>query len=182
MAEAQDWLQLAGIALVYALLLVSVFTDLAKGMIYNWLTVPVMILGLLLAGLRFGGDGLMSAGLGLLAGGVILLVPFLLGAVGGGDVKLLAALGCLIGPLLILKTALYACLLGGVAAVVLLAGKGLLLKGMKDVGRFFAALLTPGQSPAPPAPSGLAPLPFALCIAGGFIWANYFDVLPRLLG
>ncbi len=177
MGGVEPWLPLAGEATLWAVLAVSVATDLMRGMVYNWATLPAAGLGLLLAGVLYGAPGLLSAGLGLLAGVAIFLLPFLLGALGGGDVKLLAAVGSLTGPLLALKTALYACVLGGVAALVLLVARGALLRVLADTARFFAALVLPGQSPAAPRSAGLPQLPFALCIAGGLIWARYFDLL-----
>ena len=44
-----------------------------------------------------GAAGLWTALLGLLAGFVLLLIPYLLGGMGAGDVKALAALGALLG-------------------------------------------------------------------------------------
>lgn len=177
MSGAEPWLSTAGEAILWALLVVSAVTDLMRGMVYNWVTLPAAALGILLAVIMYGVPGLLSAGLGLLVGGAVFLAPFLLGALGGGDVKLLAAIGSLTGPVLAIKTALYSCLLGGAVALVMLAATGKLLGVLGDTARFFAALVVPGQSPAAPRKTGLPHIPFALCIAGGVVWARYFDLL-----
>lgn len=179
MDEAARWLWLAGETAVWCLLGLSLVTDLWRGAVYNWLTLPAMVLGLILAGLRFGVDGLISSSLGLVIGGGVFLLPFLLGAVGGGDVKLMAALGSLVGPVLVLKTALYACLVGGAVALVMLAWRGGLGRNLRDLAAFFTALVVPGQRPAAPRSLGLPPIPFAACIAVGFVWARYWDLLAR---
>ncbi len=177
MDEAARWLWLAGEGTLWTLLAVSLVTDLWRGLVYNWVTLPAAAMGLVLAGLRFGAPGLLSSGLGLVIGGGVFLLPFLLGAVGGGDVKLMAALGSLVGPVLVLKTALYACVLGGAVALGVMARQGGLGRNLRDLAAFFTALVTPGQRPAAPRSLGLPPIPFAACIAVGFLWARYWDLL-----
>ncbi len=163
-----------------ALLLVAVATDLARGEICNWLTIPALLLALGTGLAEGGGEGLGLAAWGGLVGGAIFLVPFLLGAMGGGDVKLMAALGAWAGAAFVLKTAFYACLLGGGWALLAMAKSGQLGAGLLDLGRFVRGLATPGLAAPPPRDLGLAPLPFGLCIAGGAAWARFGDLLPRL--
>jgi prepilin peptidase CpaA len=64
-----------------------------------------------------GWAGFSDSGLGLLAGLGIMLIPFVLGAMGAGDVKLMAAIGALKGPHFVLSVAVYASLAGGLLAV-----------------------------------------------------------------
>jgi len=98
-------------------LLYAVFTDLRIRKISNKLTYPVMLFGLL-ANLAIGGwEGIQFASLGWLAGLGIMLLPFLLGAMGAGDVKLMAAIGAVKGPEFVLTATLYACVAGGLLAI-----------------------------------------------------------------
>lgn len=162
-----------------AALLISVVTDVTKGVIYNWVTIPAMALGLVLGGWHLGWSGFLSSILGLVLGGVILFLPFLLGGVGGGDVKLLAAAGALGGPVFALKTAVYACLLGGAVALIIMTAKGRLFAGLGQAGRFFRGFMVPGLKPEPPAPLGLPGIPFAVCITAGALGARFLDVWPH---
>jgi prepilin peptidase CpaA len=78
---------------------VALVTDLRRGKIYNWLTLPLLALGPLLQTAHAGWAGL---GVSLLA---LLLVAAVLGGLcvlagpglGGGDIKLLLALGAVLG-------------------------------------------------------------------------------------
>ena len=165
-----------------ALLLFCAVTDLARGLIYNWATLSAVVLGLGLGFIQSGWTGLGAASLGVLAGGAVFLIPFALNAVGGGDVKLMAGVGSLAGAPFALKTALYACLLGGAWALLAMAAKGSLKRGLGDTGRFFKGLVLPGLKAEEPSPLGLKPLPFGLCIAAGAVWARYWDLLPPIWG
>jgi prepilin peptidase CpaA len=165
-------------AVLVALLGAGVVTDLRRGMIYNWLTLPAAGLGVFLGCWQAGWWGLWTALAGVLVGGGLLLLPFMMGALGGGDVKLLAAVGALAGPAFALKVAVYACLVGGLWALLVMLAKGRLLEGMANLGRLLRGLLVPGLRPAPPQSLGLPGIPFAVCLAAGALWARFFDLLP----
>ena len=98
-------------------LLYAVFTDLRARRISNRLTYASMLLGLIANTALHGWSGLGQSSLGWAAGLGIMLVPFLLGAMGAGDVKLMAAIGAVKGPEFVLIAALYACLTGGLLAL-----------------------------------------------------------------
>src|SRR5688572_16532040 len=101
-------------------LLYAVMTDLRARRISNKLTYPVMLLGLIANTAMEGWTGAGHASLGWLAGLGIMLIPFLLGAMGAGDVKLMAAIGAVKGPEFVLIAALYACVAGGLLAIYFL--------------------------------------------------------------
>lgn len=90
------------IAVLLLLLCIAAWTDFRSHTIYNWNCYPGIIAGLLLnsAGLGFaeaGVDGLVFAGVGFLACGLIMLTAFVFFQMGGGDVKLLAMIGSFLG-------------------------------------------------------------------------------------
>lgn len=66
------------------------YTDLKKGLIYNKVTLPMLLAGI---GYSLYVSRLQDAMVGLAIGFFVLLVCALMGGVGGGDVKLAAALG-----------------------------------------------------------------------------------------
>jgi Flp pilus assembly protein protease CpaA len=84
---------------------VAALTDIRSHKIYNLLTYPAMVGGLLLAAISsgFGALGFLSpisAGeslSGLLGCGLLMLIPYHLSRGGAGDVKLAMAMGSLIG-------------------------------------------------------------------------------------
>ena len=99
-------------ALAVAGAFVAMITDMRRGMIYNWLTFPLLILGL--AGNAFAGGwqgflhALAAAGLGI----AFYLGFALVGAIGMGDVKLLGAIGALGGVKFVVSVFLYTSVLG----------------------------------------------------------------------
>lgn len=167
----------AGLLLV-AVLAICAATDLWRGLIYNWVSLPAAGLGLVLAAWQGGWPGLGVAGFGLLLGGGLFLPPYLLGAVGGGDVKLMAAVGALAGPAFALKTALYGCLVGGAWALAVMLAKGRLLDGLANFWRVLRGAVVPGLRAEPPRDLGLPGIPLAVCLAGGALWARFFDLWP----
>ncbi len=98
-------------------LLYAVFTDLRARRISNKLTYPAMLFGFVANGVLFGWSGLGQAWLGWGLGIVLLLIPFMLRAMGAGDVKLMAAIGAIRGPEFVLAATLYACVAGGLLAL-----------------------------------------------------------------
>lgn len=96
-------------------------TDLKSRRIPNIITGPAMLLALAYHGMTNGLDGLAFAGLGLVLGLAVMLVPFFLGVMGAGDVKLMAAAGAFLGPYLVLDAFLATSIFGGLYAVFVLA-------------------------------------------------------------
>ena len=120
-------LELSHIVLV-ALLLVASVTDIRQGRIFNWITYPGLVAGLLFGAIRlteaghleFDTAGLTESLLGIAGCGGIMLACFLLSDMGGGDVKLLATVGAFLGLQHGLTALLWTIVLGGVAGLALL--------------------------------------------------------------
>ena len=98
--------------------------DLRFRQIPNLLTVPIAILGLLLATVDGGLSGGGWALAGLLAGAGLFVFPVMLDYVGAGDLKMMAAAGTLLGPLGIFKGVLLGSIFGGVWALAWIIAKG----------------------------------------------------------
>jgi len=111
-------------ATVMALALcISLITDLRSRKIWNAVTLPAMGFGLAANTASDGVSGFAFAGLGLLAGFALLLIPYLLGGMGAGDVKLLAAIGALQGPAFVFYAFLYTAVAGGVIAAAIVTAR-----------------------------------------------------------
>jgi prepilin peptidase CpaA len=102
--KAHLWLNL--IPLV-SLLLVASAIDLRQRRIPNWLTLAMMLTGLVQGLLPMHLVSPFSSLLGLLAAFALMVGQFALGGLGGGDVKLLMGVGAWLGPLPML--AVFAC-------------------------------------------------------------------------
>ena len=88
----------------------AVATDLRLSRIPNWLTFPVMMIGLCMHAWMNGEAGMVFSLAGLGVGLALFLILHLSGNIGAGDVKLMAAVGTLVGP--------YGALLSGILAMV----------------------------------------------------------------
>lgn len=104
-----------------------IICDILRGKIYNWFTLPLAVLGLILAiatsvhQQAFGNA--LNALAGCLAGLIIYGWIFRLGVMGGGDVKYLMALGTWGGFYYTVEVAVLAILVGGVFSLGILVFK-----------------------------------------------------------
>ncbi|MBU1671870.1 MAG: A24 family peptidase [Actinobacteria bacterium] len=174
---------------VYRLLALAVFcaasalADLRWGRVPNVLSASGLVVGLCLAAMTGGAAGLGVSALGALAGGLLLLVPFLLRMVGGGDVKFLAVVGSMLGWRLLFVSFLVGATLGGAIAIVLLVRRG----GLRSLERRLVLLLsgawlTPHRGGAG-VPSGSSTsqgphLPYVVPLALGAVMVASMTVRP----
>lgn len=101
-------------------LTLCVITDIKSRKILNIVTLPSIIIGLAYHINSNSLEGFLYSGKGFLVGFFLLLIPFMMGGIGAGDVKLLAAIGALKGALFVFYTFLYAALIGGLIAIVIM--------------------------------------------------------------
>ena len=100
--------------------MIAAITDLTTSKVYNVLTIPMVITGLVYHSFTAGMIGFASSFLGLIIGFGLVLLPFVMGGMGGGDVKLLAGIGAWVGVPAILYVFIVAGLMAGVCAIVIL--------------------------------------------------------------
>jgi prepilin peptidase CpaA len=111
-------------AVVVVAALIAAVTDLTRFKVYNVLTLPLLITGLVYHGMADGPGGLALSVIGMLLGAAILLVFYIMGGMGAGDVKLMAALGAWLGMPAVLYVFLASALAAGVYALVLMLAMG----------------------------------------------------------
>lgn len=112
------------ICVALALCVSAAFTDVRLLQIYNWLTMPALISGLIWQVSMHGVEGLLDGLAGVLIAFAVLLIPFMIGAMGAGDVKLMSALGAWVGVSFASQILMIACLLTGVSSVIVLLRRG----------------------------------------------------------
>lgn len=138
------------IAVALATLAASV-TDLWKFKIYNVLTLPMLIIGIIVSACLGGWGGLSSSLLGAGLGFGLLVIFFAAGGVGAGDVKLLTAVGAWLGPYLTYQVFTASALFGGLYALILVFRRVGVLGLMVEVIAARQTLLSPGSWKRPTA-------------------------------
>ncbi len=130
-------------------LVVATFTDLRSRRIPNWLVLPFLVAGVVVAGCLHGwpglGKSLEGMGLGLLLYGVL----FLMGGMGAGDVKLCAALGAWIGPRQLVVALLLTGIVGAIMALCWAAMGGFLGEMFKSTADLIFGWKKRGMRPPP---------------------------------
>lgn len=174
--------------LLFLLLVISVYTDVARGKIYNWCTFPAIALGLgtnyVLGGVMEGGlsGANLVSSLGAMAlVGILFGWPFLRGGIAAGDVKLMLGVGA-IGGLHRFFTPyalLYSALVGALMALLVFIWRGELKEGLGRAVRFTFSTGRVGENDEEQEESS-PPLtvPYGCAIAVGSIIAWYIVELP----
>jgi prepilin peptidase CpaA len=132
--------------LLLAVLVISLVTDIRERKILNIVTLPAIAAGLLYHTFSAGWQGVLLSGTGLLLGGGLFLIPYLLGGIGAGDVKLLAAIGALKGAEFVFSSFLYTCLAGGAIALLILMKQRNLTASMHRIAHALLFFRKNGES------------------------------------
>jgi prepilin peptidase CpaA len=112
--------QVVPLGVVIVATLIAAVTDVWKFKVYNVLTLPLLVTGLIYHGVTGGAAGLADSSLGMLFGFGSLIALHALGGMGAGDVKLMAAIGAWLGMPLTFYVFMATSLAGGIYAVGLL--------------------------------------------------------------
>ncbi|MEH6993014.1 A24 family peptidase [Neobacillus drentensis] len=115
------------------ILIICVITDVKSRKIFNIITLPAIVTGLLYYLFTNGLEGFLFSGKGFIVGFLLLIIPFIMGGIGAGDVKLLAAVGSIKGAMFVFYTFFYAAIIGGVIALVIMVRR-------KELKSFFQRL------------------------------------------
>lgn len=109
--------------LILGVAAIAVITDLRRRRIYNVLTMPAMLAGLVVHTVMDGVSGLGWALAGFGLGAALFFIPVAMGGMGAGDLKLLAALGAIGGPGFVIWCAIFTSIIGAAIGVALLLVK-----------------------------------------------------------
>jgi prepilin peptidase CpaA len=165
-------------ALLTALLLVAVVSDLRSRRIPNTLVLAGLAVAFIVHTIALGMGSVPLAGrtwwaplAGLLTGLALLMPLYLLHATGAGDVKLMAMVGAFIGVQPVLTATLYTLVAGGLLSLVFMFGRGVAAQTLANV-RFlltdWALRASSGQGARlAPLQTTAARLPYAVAIALG---------------
>jgi prepilin peptidase CpaA len=135
------WRMLVIFAPLLAVLSLAAAEDVRTRRIPNWLTLFLAVTGLLQSLTPHGTVSLSQSLAGLLVGGTLNLLFYLLNARGGGDVKLLAGAGAWLGALLVLEVFLAAAVVGMLLVLAQCAIQGKLPQLLKNTAAVAASLL-----------------------------------------
>lgn len=170
--------QWTAFTLLAVVLVVAAVTDIRTGKVYNWLTYPAIVVGLLywlVVGWLGAPVGIAEALIGLAAGLIPFTIIFALGGLGGGDVKLMAAVGAVSASWeVVLGAAFYGLLLAAMYAVVLMIRKGLV---KRTLSRIFGAALLASSRVKTKLDEETPRVPFAAAVAFGGIIAGLEQML-----
>lgn len=129
---------------VVLLLLVGVTAiyDLRFRRIPNWTVLAGLVLGIGLNAFLFEWAGVRTSLLGLGLAFAIYFPLYLLRGMGAGDVKLMAAVGSIVGWANWLGIFFLTAIVGGIAAIALLASRRQLGRGLSNAGYLIVQLLS----------------------------------------
>lgn len=94
--------------------------DITKGIIPNWLNVIFALIGVVTHTLMSGLNGFVQSFGGGLICLIIMLILYVIKAIGAGDVKLFFAIGCLSGILFSLYAIMYSVIFAGIFGIIYL--------------------------------------------------------------
>lgn len=159
---------------------VAVVTDLARGRIYNWLTLPMLISGLLFTVVLFGWAATWNALLAVVAGLLLFGWMFYLGVMGGGDVKFLMALGAWGGLRYVTEVAILSIAVGGVMSLGILIFSGRIVSFARRMYRFLLTVFVKELEFEAPQIDRQSKMPFGIPIAIAAVWAAFADPFQQL--
>jgi Flp pilus assembly protein protease CpaA len=175
-------LMLARHCLLFIVLIICAYTDLADRKIYNWCTLPGVVLGLgvnlLVGGLWDGGIWGANLGSSVAALGLVLVLFgwfYWRGAMAAGDVKLMLAVAAIGGchNCFILYALTFGALSGALMAVLAFIWHGKLLEGLKGALVFAFGTGRIGQDGERKIAASGITVPFGAAIAIGALIAWY---------
>jgi len=113
-------MQLFPIIFLSALLITAAIIDLRTQKIPNIITYPSMLIALTYHTMVNGIKGLLFSAGGIGIGIGLLIVPYLMGAMGAGDAKLMGAIGGILGAKAVIYAFFLIAAVGGIYALILL--------------------------------------------------------------
>ena len=152
---------------------VGAVQDVRGGRIPNWLTYGGLVAALATRFFMLGWPELKTGLVGVLVGGGIFYLLFLVGGMGGGDVKLMAAVGAWAGAAQTVAVLIAAAIIGGILAVGFMIFHRRVGLIILNTGELIRHHLTSGFKPHPELnirEPGALRVPYGLAIALGTLY------------
>lgn len=163
-------LLVADYTLIFALAAAAV-SDVKHRKVRNWLTVPAMVAGLLLALHAQGQAGLIDSLKGLAIMLAVGLFVYMIGFIGGGDAKLLAAVGSFSGSSAAGGILMWSAAAGGVMALTVVFVRYGVRGSLRRLRSGLATMVVSNSVPVGAVDEKATRLPYSLAIAAGtLIW------------
>jgi prepilin peptidase CpaA len=147
----------------------AAITDYRNNKIYNWLTLPTLVFGLVFAAVM-SLSAFLSALKGVAVAAAIFIPLFAFGIMGGGDVKLMMAFGAVLGPQGALELTYASTLISAFGAVTLLIRHKRVRAFFEQLWFFFRSLVVPGLETQWPKLDRKIKAPFGIAIFCGFAY------------
>ncbi len=161
-------------------LLICIYTDGVKSRIYNKVTFPAMLAGLLLHGIFGGLSGLGWSLLGWAVGMGIQWIPFMLGLAKAGDVKLLAGVGALKGWAFCTFGFLYGAVAFGLISLPWLLRRGELKAVGRNLRNYVEVAVVTQIAPDAPTPTVTKRfVPWGVGLSLGFFFALGLEIFLK---
>jgi prepilin peptidase CpaA len=120
------------VGILFIFVAICLFTDLTRRKIYNSVVLTGFAFALAVNMAVLGaGSGFVFTLKGFFTGLLLLLIPFVMGALGAGDVKMLAMVGAFVGSGQVFLIMLASAVAGGVYAMVVMVRSGTFFARMK---------------------------------------------------
>lgn len=105
---------------LFIFVVIAFFYDIITGRIPNWLNVSFALIGIVTHTILFGLQGFIQSFGGGIICLIIMMILYIVKAIGAGDVKLFFAIGCLTGILFSLYSIMYSIIFAGVFGLIYL--------------------------------------------------------------
>ena len=168
----EAWKQAILFIPVAVVLIYSAITDWKERKVYNKVTYPLAVVGIIAHTIALGWDGtldgLMAFGAAFVIG--LILLPF--GWLGGGDTKLLMGIGATLGLHALIVSVFYSIWIGAILGVGMAAVNGYLWEMIQRMGRYLRGwyrvfIYKQGFLKEPIEKDERNKVPFAVAILGG---------------
>ena len=153
--------------------MIGAVSDIRAGRIPNWLTYGGLVVGLTLRTILEGWRGLGQGAAGILAGGGIFFLFYLVRGMGAGDVKLMAAVGAWTGVRQAVVVMIATAVAGGILGVVYMVFYRRVGSTVQNIAELIRFHLTSGIRPHPEVnlgDPGSIRVPYGLAIAMGTLY------------